>query len=230
VLRLAGGFKGGSPSNQPGWRSVLDRAAVTVWSRPEPRRRAETSSSRSWAASMDLGRFVGTPTAVLANRGMGLWYSCTIDGNFRIAQSVPYSPNRAAAEPADRTSGDQEGHRVAPPPGGVKGPSLWPSTLKRRCPCCTLAAHGHRATSCPPLDPRGWRSRWLLLARNAGRAVGVPREAGGRGAPFPGALRDGPSARGSGFPAKLAQAAAPGRHPLAPGPQRNGGRRIVPRS
>jgi hypothetical protein len=53
-----------------------------------------------------------------------------------------------------------------------------------------------------PLGPRGWRSRWLLLACNAGRAVGVPREVDGRGAPFSGALRDSPSARGPGFPAK----------------------------
>jgi hypothetical protein len=32
---------------------------------------------------------------------------------------------------AGRTSGDQEGHRVAPGPPAAQGPSLWPSTLAR---------------------------------------------------------------------------------------------------
>jgi hypothetical protein len=60
-------------------------------------------------------------------RGMRPWYACTIDGNFRLAQAAPCSPNRAAVEPADRM-GDEEGHGIAPSPGGAKGPSLWPST------------------------------------------------------------------------------------------------------
>jgi hypothetical protein len=52
-------------------------------------------------------------------RGMRPWYACTIDGNFRLAQAAPCSPNRAAVEPADRM-GDEEGHGVAPSPEARK--------------------------------------------------------------------------------------------------------------
>jgi len=38
-------------------------------------------------------------------------------------------------------SGDREGHRVVPSPGGT-GPSLWPSTLGRSFSCWALAAKG----------------------------------------------------------------------------------------
>jgi hypothetical protein len=37
---------------------------------------------------------------------------------------MPLFANRAAAGPADRTSGDQEGHRVAPSPGGERTVSM----------------------------------------------------------------------------------------------------------
>jgi hypothetical protein len=164
---------------------------------------------------MDLGRFVGTPTAVLANRGMGLWYPCTIDGNFRIAQTAPCSPNRAAAEPADRTSGDQEGHRVAPPPGGAKGPSLWPSTLKRRCPCCTLAAHGHRATSCRSTPGVGGRGGCCWPVTPAGPLAFLGKPVGEvRPSLAPSGTAHRPAGRAS--QQSMAQAAAPGE--ASPGP------------
>jgi hypothetical protein len=63
-----------------------------------------------------------------------------------------------------------------------------------------------------------------VRVRNAGRVVGVVRYVDGRGAPFPGALRDSPSAHGSGFPAKHGPSWGPGEASPAPGPQRNGGR------
>ena len=50
---------------------------------------------------------------------MGFWYACTVDRNVPDHPSCTMFANCAAAEPADRTSGDQEGHRVAAaaPPG-----------------------------------------------------------------------------------------------------------------
>jgi hypothetical protein len=116
-------------------------ARVTARSGPDPgdgRRRLR----RSWPASVNLGLFVGIPGAALAYRGMGFGTYVRLTGTCRIAQAAPCSPNRAAAGPAACTSGDQEGHRAVPSPGGAEGPSLWPSTLERSCSCCALAGQG----------------------------------------------------------------------------------------
>jgi hypothetical protein len=66
----------------------------------------------------DLGLFVGAPRAALARRGRDVGTHARLTETCRITQAAPCSPDRAAAGPADRTSGDQEGHRVVPSPGG----------------------------------------------------------------------------------------------------------------
>jgi hypothetical protein len=107
-LRLAGGFasKGGSPSG-PGHDSggsgdVSGVMPAFDGSRPVRRRASAGSPTAGW----DFGTHAR------------LTETC------RIAQAPPCSPNRVAAGPADHTSGDQEGHRVAPPPGGANEPSV----------------------------------------------------------------------------------------------------------
>ena len=64
------------------------------------------------AAWMNLDLFVGAPSAVLAHRRMGTLVRMHVDRN------VPDHPLSMFANcaAADRTSGDQEGHRVVPTP------------------------------------------------------------------------------------------------------------------
>ena len=102
----------------------------------------------------------GTPPRPLSSMKPAAWSASPeadtegVDRNVSDHPSCTMFANCAAAEPADCTSGDQEGHRVVPSPGGTR-PSLWPSTLGHSFSCCALAAQG----------------RWRV--RNAGRLGGV---------------------------------------------------------
>jgi hypothetical protein len=97
--------------------AALDRAAVTVWSRPRPRRRPRRSRG-SWPAALDLSRFVGAPRAGSPIAGWAFGTHPRLTGCAGSATLAMFA-NGAAAGTAGRTTGDQEGHRVAAaaPPG-----------------------------------------------------------------------------------------------------------------
>jgi hypothetical protein len=168
----------------------------------------------------DLAMLVGTAGVGCANCGIDVGMPALLTGTSGSSKlpHVRQACGGRTGRPHERRSGGPQGRAMLSP--AARGPSLWPSTPKRPCWACALAAKAHRATTGRSPRVHG-RAAWVRV-RNAGEVVGVVRYADGRGAPFPGVLRDSPSARGSGFPAEQAQAAAPGRHPPALGPQRDG--------
>ena len=94
---------------RPSWTALPARP------RSRPRRHAETSPGL-WPASMDLGLFVGAPSAVSPIAGWDLWYACVVTRTCRMTQAGPCC-RPCGNRTADRTSGDREGHRgCANPP------------------------------------------------------------------------------------------------------------------
>jgi hypothetical protein len=107
---------GGSPPNQLGWLAALGpscRHSLVPATTPEAR-----------DVSRGVARFDGSQpvrrraSCRFADRGMGLWYPCTVTGTCRIAHAA-HVRRPCGSRTADRTSGDREGHRIVPSPGGT---------------------------------------------------------------------------------------------------------------
>ena len=109
----AGRWPPGSPS-QPTRLAIGPQRRLRSQSGPAMTRRfAETSPGRGPLRS-DLG---SSSARLVQFSPIARWNFGTharLTETSGSPKAAPCSPNRAAAEPADRTSGDQEGHRVAP--------------------------------------------------------------------------------------------------------------------
>ena len=118
------------------------------------------------------------PRAILRHWGMRRWYVCMVDGNLPDRPRCTMFAHPCGDIPQERR---QEGHRVAPSPGGVRGPSLWPSTLKPSCWCCALVSETRwgRWRSFQNADrvERSARRRSALGSAGAGVGAGVGRPA-----------------------------------------------------
>jgi hypothetical protein len=204
---------GGSPSNR--WGLVIrpwERAALTARPGRDPggaRRRLRGRGPLRW----DLGLFVGAPGAAFANRGMGRWYACTMTGTsgspkLHHVRRIVRQHNRQAARAATRRA---IGWAQALPGGARTAPVALHSQ--------SFLLLGRLGGAGPkPNHPRACGRGGCCSPVTAGGASAFfVRYADGRGARFPCALRDSPSARGPGFPARHGPGCGPGGE-ASPGP------------
>jgi hypothetical protein len=141
----------------------------------DPRRRRV--SPGSWPGSMDLGLFVGAPSAVSPIAGWAFGTHAWLTGTCRIAQA-DHVRRPCGSRTADRTTGDQEGHRVAAAPPGCE----WTVSVALHSQTfllgvrlsCAGPERNHR-----PLA-RGSRSGACVRVRNASDVAGVLCYVGGR--------------------------------------------------